>query len=130
MHENITDRFMNISDKIQAACLQAQRSQDDVRLVAVSKLQSIEVIKDVINGPGHFLGHTQTLDVMQTEYVYPLVGDRLSPDDWKDAGSLDVRQRANKVVKEILEGPLPTHIPPDSDSLIREMFTIHLPSRN
>ena len=46
MHENITDRFMNISDKIQAACLQAQRSQDDVRLVAVSKLQSIEVIKD------------------------------------------------------------------------------------
>jgi len=67
---------------------------------------------------------------MQTEYVYPLVGDRLSPDDWKNAGALDVRQRANKVVKEILGGPLPTHIPPDSDSLIREMFPIHLPSGN
>ena len=91
---------------------------------------AIEVIKDVINGPGHFLGHSQTLDVMQTEYVYPLVGDRLSPDDWKDAGSLNVRQRANKVVKEILEGPMPTHISPDSDLLIREMFPIHLPSRN
>jgi len=46
MHESITDRFMNISDKIQAACLQAQRSRDEVKLVAVSKLQSIEVIKD------------------------------------------------------------------------------------
>ena len=91
---------------------------------------AIEVIKDVINGPGHFLGHAQTLDVMQTEYVYPLVGDRLSPDDWKDAGSLDVRQRANKVVKEILDGPAPTHISADSDSLIREMFPIHLPSGN
>ena len=91
---------------------------------------AIEVIKDVINGPGHFLGHAQTLDVMQTEYVYPLVGDRLSPDDWKDAGSLDVRQRANRVVKEILDGPAPTHISADSDSLIREMFPIHLPSGN
>jgi len=46
MHETIADRFTNIFDKIQAACLQAQRSQDDVKIVAVSKLQSIEVIKD------------------------------------------------------------------------------------
>ena len=91
---------------------------------------AIEVIKDVINGPGHFLGHSQTLDVMQTEYFYPQVGDRQSPDDWKDAGSLDVRQRANKVVREILEGPLPTHISPNSDSLIREMFPIHLDFEN
>ena len=81
-------------------------------------------------GPGHFLGHAQTLDVMQTEYFYPLVGDRQSPDDWKDAGSLDVRQRANKVVRKILEGSLPTHISPDSDSLIREMFPIHLDFEN
>ena len=59
-----------------------------------------------------------------------LVGDRQSPDDWKDAGSLDVRQRANKVVRKILEGSLPTHISPDSDSLIREMFPIHLDFEN
>ena len=46
MYESITDRFANISDKVQAACLQAQRSRDDVKLVAVSKLQSIAIIKD------------------------------------------------------------------------------------
>lgn len=46
MHESMKDRFANISDKIQAACFQAQRSQNDVKLVAVSKLQSIKVIKE------------------------------------------------------------------------------------
>ena len=33
---------------------------------------SIEVIRDVcLNGPGHYLGHDQTLPLMQTEYIYP-----------------------------------------------------------
>ena len=45
MHKNITDRFTNISNKIKQACTQSQRSDDEVKLIAVSKLQSIEVIK-------------------------------------------------------------------------------------
>ena len=32
-----------------------------------------------LEGPGHYLGHPQTLSVMQTEYVYPAVADRTSP---------------------------------------------------
>ena len=44
MHKNITDRFANISNKIKHACMQSQRSDDEVKLIAVSKLQSIEVI--------------------------------------------------------------------------------------
>ena len=46
MHNNIRANFLNISKKIQSACHQAQRSPEDVKLVAVSKLQSIEVIKE------------------------------------------------------------------------------------
>ena len=46
MYENLKDRFSDISQKIQAACLKAQRSRKDVKLIAVSKLQSIEVIKE------------------------------------------------------------------------------------
>ena len=46
MYENLKDRFSDISQKIQAACLKAQRSKKDVKLIAVSKLQSIEVIKE------------------------------------------------------------------------------------
>ena len=46
MHQDIANRLIDISSKIQAACLQAQRSMDEVKLVAVSKLQSVDVIKE------------------------------------------------------------------------------------
>ena len=46
MHQDIANRLIDISSKIQAACLQAQRSVDKVKLVAVSKLQSVDVIKE------------------------------------------------------------------------------------
>ena len=46
MHKNIADRLRDISTRIQKACHQAQRSEDEVRLVAVSKLQSVDVIKE------------------------------------------------------------------------------------
>ena len=46
MHQDIADRLVDISSRIQKACYQAQRSEDQIRLVAVSKLQSIDVIKE------------------------------------------------------------------------------------
>jgi pyridoxal phosphate enzyme (YggS family) len=46
MHQDIANRLIDISSKIQATCLQAQRSVDEVKLVAVSKLQSVDVIKE------------------------------------------------------------------------------------
>ena len=46
MHQDIADRLIEISRKIQKACHQAQRAEDEVRLVAVSKLQSVDVIKE------------------------------------------------------------------------------------
>jgi len=87
---------------------------------------AVDVIREVVEGPGHFLGHEQTLRVMQTEYIYPSVGDRLSPEDWADAGSLDVRARAHQRVEEILSLPAPSHVRPEADALIRELFPIHL----
>ena len=44
MHQGIAERLVDISSKIQEACRQAQRSKEDVRLVAVSKLQPVDVI--------------------------------------------------------------------------------------
>ena len=46
MHQDIAERLVDISSKIQKACNQAKRSESDIRLVAVSKLQSAEVIKE------------------------------------------------------------------------------------
>ena len=44
MHQGIAERLSDISGKIQAACHQAQRSEEGIRLVAVSKLQPMDVI--------------------------------------------------------------------------------------
>ena len=46
MHQGIAERLSEISSKIQAACNQAQRSEEGIRLVAVSKLQPMDVINE------------------------------------------------------------------------------------
>lgn len=46
MHQDIAEKLSEISSKIQAACHQAQRSEEEIRLVAVSKLKSINVINE------------------------------------------------------------------------------------
>jgi hypothetical protein len=46
MHQDIAERLIDISSKIQAACHQAQRSEEEIRVVAVSKLQSVDVINE------------------------------------------------------------------------------------
>ena len=85
------------------------------------------VVKDVIAGEGHFLGHEQTLRVMQRDYLYPEVGDRQSPDDWTDAGKLSVSDRAHAYVIETLASHFPDHVSPQVDARIRERFPILLP---
>ncbi len=87
---------------------------------------STQVIADVVRGEGHFLGHSQTLSLMQTEYVYPLVGDRLSPDDWTDAGARPMVDVAHDYVTEVLDDPKPAHLNPEADAQIRATFPIHL----
>ncbi len=89
---------------------------------------SIETMREVcIEGPVHYLGHDQTLNLMKRDYVYPEVGDRLSPKDWAEQGSTDVLQRAKKRVEEILDASRPAHIPEEVDAKIREQLDIQLP---
>jgi len=89
---------------------------------------SVEVMRDVcIGGPVHYLGHDQTMKLMKRDYVYPEVGDRLSPKDWAEQGSTDIVERANEKVREILSSHYPSHIRDDVDAQIREQLTIRLP---
>ena len=56
---------------------------------------SIEAMKEVcLGGPGHYLGSDQTLKLMQTEYIYPKVGNRMSPKEWNEAGKPQLLDRA------------------------------------
>jgi trimethylamine--corrinoid protein Co-methyltransferase len=88
---------------------------------------SFEVIRDVVRGPGHYLGHPQTLSRMESEFHYPQISDRRSPGDWEDAGSPSILEAARARVREILSSHYPDHIDPALDRRIRERFDILLP---
>jgi trimethylamine--corrinoid protein Co-methyltransferase len=88
---------------------------------------SFETIKDVcLNGPGHYLGSAQTLELMQTEYLYPAIGDRRSPNEWTEQGSTDALQRAAQRVQELLAHHHPSHVPEAIDAAIRQKYPVKL----
>ena len=60
---------------------------------------SLEAMRDVcLDGPSHFLGHDQTMALMQRDYVYPDLGDRNSPKDWNEAGRPDLIEQALSLI--------------------------------
>jgi trimethylamine---corrinoid protein Co-methyltransferase len=89
---------------------------------------SLEVIANVcIEGPGHYLGNEQTLSLMQKEYIYPHVANRMSPKEWVEAGKPDLVERAAARKREILSTYYPDYIPRAMDDAIRAKHDIKLP---
>ena len=89
---------------------------------------SLEVIANVcLEGPGHFLGHDQTLTLMQKEYIYPQIANRMSPKEWLEAGKPDLIQRAAARKREILTTYYPNYLPAEMDQVIRSRHDIKLP---
>ena len=87
---------------------------------------AVPVIEEAVAGPGHFLGHDQTLNLMQTEYLFPELGDRNTPAVWEEDGSRDIFSRAKDRVREVLSTHYPQTLPPDVDAAIRARFDIEL----
>ena len=89
---------------------------------------SIEVMRDVcVGGPKHYLGHDQTMKLMQKDYVYPDVGDRTSPKEWAEKGSTNVIEKAKLRLNDILMNHHPRYIDDATDAILRERFPIRLP---
>ena len=89
---------------------------------------SLETIrKTCLEGPGHFLGAEQTLRLMQTEYVYPAVGDRMSPKEWAEQSKPGYIDRAVKQTRAILGRHFPSHVPDAVDQQIRARWPVKLP---
>ena len=61
-------------------------------------------------GAGHFLGEAETLARMNSDFLYPQIGDRRTIGEWQDDGSADSWQRAHDRVREILASPAPAII--------------------
>jgi trimethylamine--corrinoid protein Co-methyltransferase len=85
---------------------------------------SIQAMKDVCFGAGHYLGSDQTLARMQTDYVYPVVGNRMSPKEWVEAGRPQLLDRAIARKNAILD-KAGCQIDPEIDAAIRARYNIH-----
>ena len=67
-------------------------------------------IHDAATGAGHFLGEAETLARMNSDFLYPQIGDRRSIGEWQDDGAADSWQRAHARVRDILAAPPPAII--------------------
>ena len=117
-------------------CFETLVLGDDLLGQAMRCVRGIEVTEDTVStnvirqtcmgGPGHFLGSDQTLSVMQTEYIYPELGDRTSPREWNELGKPDLIKKAIARKDAILSEPSSARFAPDVDRAIRDAFKIHL----
>lgn len=116
-------------------CLESLVLGDDILGQVMRCVRGIEVTEDKVSiaamqevclgGPGHYLGSEQTLSLMQSEYVYPAVGNRMSPKEWIEAGKPELLDRAIARKNAILAkaGNL---IDAELDQAIRAAFRIHI----
>ena len=87
---------------------------------------SVDSITEVCHGEGHYLGHTETLDRMKSDYYYPQLGDRQPPRDWEDAGSLNIHTRAKNWTRDLLANSFPQYISEETDKIVRSRFDLLL----
>ena len=88
---------------------------------------SLDVITEVCTrGPGHYLGSGQTLDLMQKDYVYPDISNRMSPKEWNEAKKPNVVKVAAARKNKILSGYFPDYLPAAIDEQLRANHDIKL----
>ena len=87
---------------------------------------SYDVIAETVAGVGHYLGADQTLRLMRSEFHYPDLADRTSPNEWQADGSRNIYDHAHDRVQEILGTNYPEYLDPAVDARIRERFPIRL----
>jgi trimethylamine--corrinoid protein Co-methyltransferase len=118
-------------------CLESLILGDDMLGQCLRCVRGIEVTEDsmaletmrsvCLDGPGHYLGHDHTLEIMQTEYVYPNISNRMSPKEWYEADQPDLLEKTIARKRQILDNFHPEHINVEIERALRERFTIHLP---
>ncbi len=88
---------------------------------------AVDIIHDCTIDPGHFLGNSQTLNYMETEYVYPELMDRWQVDKWEKDGSRDLFEVACERTQDLMSDHYPNYFGAQTDAKIRDIFPIKLP---
>lgn len=114
-------------------CLESMVLGDDLLGQVLRCVRGVEVTEDSVSidvikaatlgGPGHYLGSAQTLSLMQTDYVYPAVADRLSPKEWVEKGSPDLLARATQRKERLLADWTP-HVDAATDRAVRARWAM------
>jgi len=115
-------------------CMESLILGDDILGQALRCVRGIDVTEDstsidamkavCLGGPGHYLGSDQTLALMQTEYIYPAVANRMSPKEWAEAGKPQLLDRAIARKNEIM-ARAGCQIDPAIDAAIRATHNIY-----
>jgi trimethylamine--corrinoid protein Co-methyltransferase len=132
---NLVNTYPGIVGSLMGQSFEGMVIDNDMMGMALRLVRGIEVtdetlavdaIEQAVFGEGHFLGQAQTLDLMQSEYLYPDVGDRRTPNEWEAGGHESIYELAHKRVDSILSSHYPEYIDPKADAAIREKFPIKL----
>ena len=89
-------------------------------------LSFAEIERICRGGEGHYLGSSNTLQVMQSEYFYPDFSDRTSPTVWQELGKPALLPAAVEKTREILATHVPRHVGDEIDARVRAEFPIFL----
>jgi trimethylamine--corrinoid protein Co-methyltransferase len=133
---NLITQASGMQASLMGCALESYVIDNDMLGVIMKSLSGIEVseetlalksIDEVAHGEGHFLGRTETLERMQSDFVYPEIGDRRSIDEWEADGARDIRSVALDRTRQILQQHYPSHLSDELDRSLRDQFDIRLP---
>ncbi len=133
---NIVYESAGMYASLLGACPESLLLDNDV-LGAIGRVtRGIEVNSDTLSfteieqictsGEGHYLGSGSTLQVMQSEYIYPDFSDRNSPNVWEEQGKPVLLHRALEKTRKILANHAPRHVSDEIDARLRSEFPIRL----
>jgi trimethylamine--corrinoid protein Co-methyltransferase len=63
---------------------------------------------------------------METEYLYPELGDRSTTGEWEEEGSKLIHERATEKVRELMSSHYPEYIDPKVAEELRRRYPIKL----
>lgn len=111
-----------IDNDMLGQCMRAVRG-----LEVTDESISIETMRKVcLEGPGHYLGSSHTMSLMETEYLYPKIANRLSPKEWAEVGKPDIIEDAQNYIRQVMAAPAPSHISDELDKSLKEKWPLKI----
>ena len=133
---NIVYESAGMYASLLGACPESMLLDNDILGAVGRAVRGIEVNADTLSfaeiericcsGEGHYLGSDTTLQVMQSEYIYPDLSDRTSPTVWEELGKPVLLDRTVEQARELLANHVPRHVSDQLDEQLRAEFPIFL----